>query len=139
MEKMGFGGKWLNWIRRCISTTTFSVLVNGTSTGFFQSYRGLRQGDPLSPYHFVLGMEAFSCLLSRAVEGAFLTGCNIGEDLEGGLVVCHLLYTDDTLLFCGADVDQMVYLSWLLMWFEAISALKINLNKSEIIPVGNIA
>ena len=96
---------------------------------------GLRQGDPLSPYLFVLGMEALSCLLSRAVEGAFLTGCKIGE----GLVVSHLLYADDTLLFCGVDTDPMVYLSWLLMWFEAISGLRINLNKSEIIPVEIIA
>ena len=139
MEKMGFGEKWLNWIRWCISTTTFSVLVNETSIDFFRSSRGLRQGDLLSPYLFVLGMEALSCLLSRAVEGAFLTGCKIEEDLGEGLVVSHLLYADDTLLFCGADADQMVYLSSLLMWFEAISGLRINLNKSEIIPVGIIA
>ena len=78
MEKMGFGEKWLNWIRWCISTTTFSVLVNGTSIDFFLSSRGSRQGDPLSPYLFVLGIEALSCLLSGAMEGAFLIGYKIG-------------------------------------------------------------
>ena len=49
-----------------------------------------------------------------------------------------MLYADDTILFCGANQDQMMYLSWLLMWFQAILGLRINLNKSEIIPVGRI-
>ena len=47
MQKMGFGEKWIRWIKWCISTASFSMLINGTSKGFFQSSRGLRQGDPL--------------------------------------------------------------------------------------------
>ena len=139
MEKMGFGRKWLNWIKWCISTATFSVLVNGTPSGFFRSSRGLRQGDPLSPYLFVLGMEALSGLIEREVQGAFLSGCYIGRRNGEGMVVSHLLYADDTLLFCRADQEQLAHLSWLLMWFESISGLRINLNKSEIISVGSIA
>ena len=49
LQKMGFGVKWVNWIKRCISTTSFSVLINGRPTSFFNSTRGLRQGGPLSP------------------------------------------------------------------------------------------
>ncbi|KAL6327757.1 hypothetical protein AAG906_024727 [Vitis piasezkii] len=56
----------------CIGTVNFSVLINGTSSGFFQSSRGLRQGDPLSLYLFVIVMETLSCLLKRAKEGGFL-------------------------------------------------------------------
>ena len=132
MEKMGFGRKWLNWIKWCISTTTFSVLVNGTPSGFFRSSRGLRQGEPLSPYLFVLGMEALSGLIERAVQGGFLSGCYIGRRNGEGMVVSHLLYADDTLLFCRADQEQLAHLSWLLMWFESISGLRINLNKRKL-------
>ena len=69
MQKMGFGEKWAGWIRWCISTASFSVLINGSPAGFFQGTRGLRQGDPISPYLYVLGMEALSCLINKAVRG----------------------------------------------------------------------
>ena len=49
MGKMGFGEKWIGWTKWCLSTTSFSILMNGTPVGFFKSSRGLRQGDPLSP------------------------------------------------------------------------------------------
>ena len=53
-----------------------------------------------------------------------------------GLIVSHLLFADDTLIFCDADAVQLQYLSWTFMWFEAISGLKVNLSKSEANPVG---
>ena len=53
----------------CISTTRFSILVNGTPMGFIHNTRGLRQGNPLLPYLFVIGTEALSCLINRAVGG----------------------------------------------------------------------
>ena len=69
MQRMGFGEKWTGWISWCISTTTFSVLINGTPSGFFNSSRGLSEGDPFSPYLFVIRMEALSRLIFRAVRG----------------------------------------------------------------------
>ena len=77
LEKMGFRKKWIRWIKWCVSTARFSVLINGTSSGFFQSSRGLRQGDPISPYLFVVVMEALSCLIKRAVNGGFLSPCEV--------------------------------------------------------------
>ena len=77
MQKMGFGAKWREWIWSCISTAKFSVLVNGEPVGFFSSFKGLRQGDPISPYLFVMGMEVLSALIRRAMEGGYISGCRI--------------------------------------------------------------
>ena len=85
----------------------------------------------------MIGVEVLSRLIDRA-EGNFLFGCKVSGRGEEGLVLTHLLYVDDTLIFCGADRIQLVYLRWLLLWFEALSGLMINLSKSEIIPVGRV-
>ncbi|RVX10542.1 LINE-1 retrotransposable element ORF2 protein [Vitis vinifera] len=138
MRKMGFGSKWLGWMWSCISTAKFSVLVNGVSAGFFPSSKGLRQGDPLSPYLFVMGMEVLSNLIRRAVEGGFLSGCRIRGGGRQPVHVSHLLFADDTIVFCEARKEYLTYLSWILFWFEAASGLRINLEKSEIIPVGEV-
>ncbi|RVX09662.1 F-box protein [Vitis vinifera] len=137
MSRMGFGHKWINWMKWCWSTASFSILINGCPTGFFCSSRGLRQGDPLSPYLFLFAMEALSQLLSRARNEGFFSGFKVGGRGREGLIVSHLLFADDTLIFCDADAVQLQYLSWTFMWFEAISGLKVNLSKSEAIQWGS--
>ena len=138
MQRMGFGEKWTGWISWCISTAMFFVLINGTLSGFFNNSRGLRQGDPLSSYLFVIRIEALSRLIFRVVRRE---GGGKGE-IKGrsgdGVLVTHLLFADDMLVFCEASQDQMTYLSWFLMWFEAISGLRINLDKNEILLVGRV-
>ena len=138
MQKMSFKEKWIRWIKWCISIASFSVLVNGTSTGFFQSSRGLRQGDPCLPYLFVIVMEVFSSFFKRVVDGGFMSSCRVQGRSEEGVQISHLLFTDDTLVFCQASQDHLTYLSWLLIWFEAVSGLRINLEKNELIPVGRV-
>ena len=81
LQKMGFGCKWVSRIRWCISTTSFSILFNGSLVGFFRSSRGLRQGDPLSPYLFVLGMEVFSLLIDTAASGDYLPSFKLLEGM----------------------------------------------------------
>ena len=122
----------------CISTVKYSVLVNGVPAGFFSSTKGLRQGDPLSPFLFVMGMEVLSVLITRAVEGGFIHGCRIWRGREQAVNITHLLFADDTIVFCEAKKEALLHLSWILFWFEAASGLKINLDKSMVIPVGEV-
>ena len=121
-----------------MSIASFSILVNGTPMGFFQSSRGLRQGDPLSPYLFMAMMEALSCFIKRAVREGILSPCQVRGRGGEGVKISHFLFTDNTLIFSKANEDQVTFLSWLFMWFEVILGLKVNLDKSELIPVCNV-
>ena len=78
LDMMRFGSKWISWMRACTSIIRFSVIVNGSPTGFFESSRGLRQGDPLSPLLFLLIMEVLSHMLKRSVERGFIMGFQVG-------------------------------------------------------------
>ena len=68
LHRCGFGERWRDWIEWCISSIRFSILVNGTSEGFFKSLRGIHQGDPLSLLLFVLVMEALSRMVNATIE-----------------------------------------------------------------------
>ena len=138
MSKIGFGQKWINWISWCISTANFSILINGTPSDFFHSTMGLRQGDPLSPYLFLFVMEVLSQLLFRARSGGYIEGFKVGNSNGIERDLFHLLFANDTLLFCKANSVQLRYLSWVFLWFEAISGLKLNKDKSEVIHVGRV-
>ena len=117
---------------------SFSVLINGSHLHFFCSSRGLRQGDPLSLYLFVIVMVALNCLLKKAKSGGFLLGWRVSGKGGEGVKVLHLLFANDTLVFCEPSHDQLTYLCWLLMCFEAIYGLKVNLKKSDLILVGSV-
>jgi hypothetical protein len=138
LQRCGFSVRWRNWINFCISTAWFSILVNGCPSGFFPSSKGLRQGDPLSPLLFVIVMEALNRLLDRAVREDLFSGFSVGTSAGNSLMLSHLLFANDTLIFCGADSDQVTNLRYVFTWFEAVSGLKINLSKSEIVPVGDV-
>ena len=96
LEQGGFSTKLRRWIFLCISTICFSILINGSPCGFFESSKGLRQGDPLSPLLFVLVMEALGRMLDKVVHEGHMLGFNVGN-LEGrSLAVSHLLFVDDS-------------------------------------------
>jgi hypothetical protein len=114
------------------------VLINGTPSGFFRSSRGVRQGDPLSSFLFVIVMKAFSRMIAAAIDHGFISGFSMGSSLSERVFISHLLFVDDTLVFCGANLDQIRYIKALLVCFEAMSSLKVNMAKSALVLVGNV-
>ena len=104
-DRMGFGVKWKGWIKACITIVRFSIIVNGSLLGFFGSSRGLRQGDPLSPLLFLLIMEVLSRILKKTEECGLLRGFHVGPVNSIEVRISHLLFADDTILFCDAFRD----------------------------------
>ena len=107
IENMGFGPKWRRWILFYISIERMSILVNVITIDFFQTSRGLRWGDPLSHYLFLMVTEAFSCQISKAEQGGFIIGFKVEGREGGGMHISHFLFANDTLLFCEANLDQL--------------------------------
>ena len=138
LNRMGFGLKWREWIKACISTVRFSVLVNGSPVGFFGSSRGLRQDDPLSPLLFLLVMEVLSRILKKTEDSGLLRGFHVGPVNSIRVRISHLLFADDTILFCDASRDQLLAIRLALSCFQAFTGLKVNVEKSEIVPVAEV-
>jgi hypothetical protein len=136
LRKCGFGEKWCLWIKHCILSARFSVLINGAPFGFFGSSRGVHQGDPLSPFLFVLVMEAFSRMLGAFTSRGLISGFYVGSSKQARVNVSHLLFANDTLIFCKANDSQIRHIGALLVCFEAAARLKVNLSKSTLFPVG---
>jgi hypothetical protein len=113
-------------------------LVSGTPSGFFQSSRGIRQGDSLSPLLFVVVMEVLSRMLYASMRQGLLSAFSVGIRGNEALVVNHLLFENDTLIFCGAHAEHVRNLRCTFLCFEAVSGLMINLGKSELVPIGEV-
>lgn len=97
LERMGFGAKWRRWIRVCISSASFSILLNGSPAGYFRASKGLRQGDPF-PLLFNIVVEALGRMIVRAEEFGMVEGFVVGGS---NISVSHPLFADDSLFFGG--------------------------------------
>lgn len=110
----------------CIRSVNFSVLVNGYPIEFFRSLRGLRQGDPLSPFLFLMVSKVFSKMIRKAELGYILSFFWLV--LVG---VWHLQFMDDTMIFlCG--YETVGFFRCILSYFEVVSSPNIDLAKSEL-------
>ncbi|GJY76394.1 putative RNA-directed DNA polymerase [Tanacetum coccineum] len=133
MKRTGFGSKWCKWVENCLNSSSMSILVNGSSTEEFTLERGVRQGDPLSLFLFILAAEGLNGLVSEAVANGILKGLVIGSDR---VVVSHLQYADDTIFFGEWSRENAKALMCILICFEEVSGLKVNFNKSKLYAIG---
>ncbi|XP_058761431.1 uncharacterized protein LOC131634822 [Vicia villosa] len=127
MRRMGFGKKWMNWMESCIFSSHMSVLVNGSATKEFKVHRGLRQGDPISPFLFVIAMEGLSALMRKSIEVGDFQPFKYGEDD----FVDILQFADDTVIIGEPTSDNLWSMKVILRGFELVSGLKINFHKSN--------
>ena len=127
MEKLGFGRKWIRWIMDCVTTASMSILLNGSPLKPFKMEKGLRQGDPLSPYLFLLVSEALVCLLRKAEERNMIEAMRIGKS---NVSLKHLQFADDILIFAPRNPTCITNYFRILDVFALISGLKLNYNKS---------
>jgi exonuclease III len=131
--KMGFPTLWRKWIKECIGTASASVLVNGSPTDEFNLERGLRQGDPLSPFLFLLAAEGFNVLMESFLLHNIFTGYKVGA--SDPVVVSHLQFADDTLILGEKSWANIRAMRAVLLLFEALSGLKVNFSKSQLVGV----
>jgi len=96
LHRKGFSDTWIQWISKVVRGGTVCIDLNGERGEFFRSFKGLRQGDPLSPLLFNLVADALSAMLSRASRAGVIQGL-VPHLVDGGIT--HLQYADDTVLF----------------------------------------
>jgi len=126
LRSFNFPPKFLFWIKACITSTTFSVKVNGALCGYFKGYNGLRQGDPLSPYLFVIILEVLSVMLARASK---LPSFHNHWKTDA-LSLSHLCFADDLIIFCRGDIGFVNTIKNCMDLSSSQSGLRINASKS---------
>lgn len=129
---MGFPMKWIKWIRECLTSAWISILVNGAPTEEFQMQKGVRQGDPLSPFLFIIAAEGLNWSFKKMEAQGLIQGMQFGN---GGPKLTHLQFADDTLVFCKADLVNVTNIRRVLRAFEITSGLKINYHKTMLCGV----
>lgn len=129
LRKVGVGEPLIKVIMSCLQTTALSVLWNGECLKEFTMERGLRQGDPLSPYLFVLCMEVLSHHIRAAITRKEWRSCTASRS---GPNISHLFFVDDLLLFGEATPRQATLMEAILPRFCTESGQKINLDKPRI-------
>lgn len=136
MISMGFAPQWVDWIMLCVTSVNYSVLLNQDPVGPILPGRGLHQGDPLSPYLFILVAEGLTALIHRAVTTGELHGVQICRNAP---ILTHLLFANDCFLFFRATHGEVTIMQRILNTYEAASGQAINFAKSEVSFSSNVS
>ncbi|GJZ47663.1 RNA-directed DNA polymerase, eukaryota [Tanacetum coccineum] len=131
LKKFGFGNKWRDWIQKCLRSSRGSIIINGSPTEEFQFFKGLKQGDPLSPFLFILIMESLHLSFQSVVDVGLFKGIHLSPLVN----LSHMFYADDAVFvgqWCDDNINTLVHV---LECFFRASGLRINMSKSKIMGV----
>ena len=126
MERLGFNEKWRRWVMKCISSASYSILLNGNPVGKIIPNKGIRQGDPISPYLYLLCTEGISSIIQNSIQTGKIHGFKASRT---GPAISHLLFADDSLLFCKAEEGEC---REPMQIYEKASGQAVNFSKSAI-------
>ena len=126
---MGFNSKWIQLIFACIRSVSYSIMLNSQPHDLISLIRGLYQGDPLSPYLFLLVTEGLHALFRKAEGKGDISGVSL---CPAGPQISHLLFADDNLVFCRASVFECIKIQSILYSYEQVSGQSINRGKANI-------
>ncbi|PKI72827.1 hypothetical protein CRG98_006807 [Punica granatum] len=129
LSRFGVHEKFIAWIHQCIFTSTMSILINGLPHGYFSPKRGLRQGDPISPYLFIISMKTLSRLLYRAEALGTIKGIQVSRSAPK---ISHLMFVDDLIILARATTTETNNVKCILDKFDSWSGQEINLSKSGV-------
>ncbi|CAL1412670.1 unnamed protein product [Linum trigynum] len=135
MQRMGFVEGWIKLIMMGVTAVSYSVLVNGYASQIFVPSRGIWQGDPLSPYLFLLCAEGLSAYVTKAMTEGRLHGLQV---TRGAPVITHLFFADDSILFARATQQESLELKRILQAYERESGQQVNYQKSEVSFATNV-
>ena len=135
MESLGFGNKWISWIRTLLQTMRASILINacGSPTKEFSPKKELRQRDLLSPILFDIVGEVFSLMMERAKHLGLIKGVSFNH---GAIEITHLQFAYDTIIFLQQNEESINNCQRILQCFQLTSGLKINMQKNFIYARG---
>ena len=134
MEKLGFSETWVDRVMGCVTISYFSILINGTPYGNIFPSMGLSQGDPLSPYLFLLCTEGFTSLLQKVEMERRIKGVSVCRRAPQ---IINLLFAKDSLLFCQANKQEVKEITEILKMYASSSGQCIKLGKSLLYFSGN--
>ncbi|KAL3820475.1 hypothetical protein ACJIZ3_006380 [Penstemon smallii] len=134
MIRLGFDAIFVDLVMKCVTTVSYSFVLNGVNFGAVKPERGIRQGDPLSPYLFLFCAESLSALICQEERRGHLEGISI---CRGAPRVSHLLFADDTLIMCQATEEAAIHVNNLLLAYGLASGQNINFEKSSVVFTKN--